>query len=76
MSKNIGEDDYVVLNTHESRIGGQSNYTYKVEEIHISKEAAESAIRNSSDYKWAGNSTGSVAYSAVKRTEVPDGTRW
>jgi hypothetical protein len=72
-------EDYVILHTHESKphpMALDSNYTYEVVSIYSDKEAAEEECRTNPNYKWAGNSTGSVSWTVVKRSEVPAEASW
>ncbi len=58
------EEDHLIVKKHSTQYG---NVTYEVMEIKPSKQAAEAEIARNPEYKWRGNSTGSVGYSAVNR---------
>jgi len=69
-------EDFVIFHTHESKCNPMnSNYTYSVVAVFASKAAADKECAKSK-YEWNGNSSGSVSWKVIPRSEVPDAAKF
>lgn len=72
-------EDYVILCTHEQRPYQHSpdiSYAYFVVDLFSTKEMADRELLQNNSYEWRENSTGSMGWEVIKRSEVPKEAQW